>query len=155
VKAACQAPIAPRLDSMAMTAREQFAVKPVDAAVDPGLVAAGRGRGALADHRLEIVVHPDVECAAAHRARESAGDVKAVEWDDPALARFDPVEAWIVGILRHRKDAAGISLEQHVRGNLDLEVAVAGHGARPSRARLALAAELLEQIHWHREDDRV
>jgi hypothetical protein len=54
---------------MAEAATEQLAIEPADAAIDPGIVAAGRCLGAGIDHRIEIVVDPDFEPVGAHGAR--------------------------------------------------------------------------------------
>ena len=116
------------LDAVAMAVRVERAVDAADAAVDPGAGAAGLGLGAAVDHRLEVAVDADREGRGAHGARQPPRHVEALERDDAAHLRLDPVERGIVGAFRHRKDAAGIGLEQHFRRDLDEGVFAAGHG---------------------------
>src|ERR1700730_4546799 len=130
VKAAYELAFAPGLDGMAMPTAEKFAVKTADAAVDPGLAASGRGRRTSVDHRLEVAIDHDLEVVGAHGAREPPRNMKAVERDDTALLGLDPVEAGILGALRHRKNAAGIGLEQHLGCDLDEGFGGAGHDGR-------------------------
>ena len=122
--------VAPSLDRVAMAPAKQFAIEPPDAAVDPGIAAAGRRRGAGVDHRLEIVVDPDFEPVRAHGPRQPPRHMKTIEREHAAPLRLDPVETWIVGAFRHRKDAAGISLQQHLGRDLDSGVVAASHWFR-------------------------
>ena len=79
----------------------------------------GSRLGAAVDHRVEVAVDGDLEAVRAHGAREPRRDVEALERNDAALVRLDPIERRVVGAFRHRKDAAGIGLEQHLRRDLD------------------------------------
>jgi hypothetical protein len=79
------------------------------------------------------VVDADAELVGAHRARKPARHMKGIERNDAALLRLDPIERRIVGALRHRKDAAGIGLEQHLRRDLDECGFSAGHARFESK----------------------
>ena len=80
---------------------------------------SGRGAGAAVDDRVEIVVDADLEAAGGDGAGEPAGHVEAVERQDAAALRLDPVEAGIVRRLGHREDAEGIGLEQDLGRDLE------------------------------------
>ena len=56
--------------------------------------------------------------------------MEAVEGNDAASFRLDPIECGIVRAFRHREDAAGISLEQHFRCDVDKRGFAAGHGVQ-------------------------
>jgi hypothetical protein len=51
----------------------------------------------------------------------------AIEQQDAALLRLDPVECRVVGAFSHGKDAARVGLEQHLRRDLDDDVVARGH----------------------------
>jgi hypothetical protein len=53
--------------------------------------------------------------------------VEAIEGNDAALLRLDPVERRVVRAFRHRKDAAGIGLEQDLRRDFDEGSFPVGH----------------------------
>ena len=53
--------------------------------------------------------------------------MKAIERNDAAHVRLDPIERRIVRAFRHRENAAGIGLEQHFRRDLDEGVFAIGH----------------------------
>src|ERR1700730_967551 len=66
----------PRLDAVAMPDLMQAGVEVADAAVDPGVVAAGRGRRAAVDHGLEGGVDGDAENIRPHGARQPRTNAK-------------------------------------------------------------------------------
>src|SRR5581483_7182348 len=72
------------LDAVAMAAFVKLAVEVADALVDPGPAAAGLGRRAAFQDRLEVPVDRDGETVGADGAREPGGDAEAVERDDAA-----------------------------------------------------------------------
>ena len=127
VEPANQALIVIDLDRMAVAGVEQSAVDLADARVDPGAGAVALFLRAARDHRLEIAVDPDGVGRRAHGAGEATRHVKAVERDDAAHLGLDPIERGIVGALRHREDAAGIGLEQHLGRDLDETVLAIRH----------------------------
>ena len=106
-------------DPVAMADLVQPRVERTDARIDPGAGAVLAGRGAAVEHGGEVTIDVNLVTIRAHGAGEAARQVKVVERDDAALFRLDPVERGVVGILRHRKDAAGIGLEQHIRRDFD------------------------------------
>ena len=93
----------------------------------------GTGCGAAVDDGIEIAVDHDGEAVGAHGARQAVRHVEAIERNDAAPFRFDPIERRIVGAFRHGKDAAGIGLEQHLRRDVDECGFAAGHGTSFNR----------------------
>ena len=89
----------------------------------PGL----RLRAAI-DHAVEIAVDGHLELVGADGAGEPRRHIEAVERDDSAQVGLDPVERGVLRALRHREDAAGIGLEQHLRRDLDEGGFAIGHG---------------------------
>ena len=87
----------------------------------------GCGAAQPSSTRVEIAVDRDGEAVGAHGAGEPRRQVEAVERDDAAQVRLDPVERGVLGALRHREDAAGIGLEQHLRRDLDDGGFAVGH----------------------------
>ena len=120
VKPADQGIVLPHLHAVAMAEAGEPGIEGADAAVDPGVVAAGFRLGAAVDHLAERLVDGDRETVRAHGAGQPGGDFQAVERDDAALFRLDPEQGRIVGAFRHRKDAAGIGAQQHLRRDLGL-----------------------------------
>src|SRR5258705_9196223 len=70
IEAADKVVIVPDLDAMVMPESGQPDVEVSDALVDPGVLAAGRRRGAAGDDRFEGGGDGDGEGVGAHRARE-------------------------------------------------------------------------------------
>src|SRR5215467_15854060 len=118
------------LDRVAMADTVQAEIEIADAPVDPGAGAAGLRLGAAVDHRGEVAVADDGETVRAYRARKPARHVEPVEWNDPALLGFDPVERRILSAFRHGKDPARVGLEQYLGRDLDEGGIAAGHGRR-------------------------
>ena len=110
-------------------------VEVADALVDPGVVAAGLRCGTAGDDSLESGVDGDGEGIGAHRARQPRGNAKAVERNHAAHFRLDPEQGRIVGTLGHRKDAAGISAQQHFGRDFGRGGVACGHGWEDSRVR--------------------
>src|SRR5262245_21148842 len=96
------------LDAVAVAPLVELAIKQADTGIDPCARAAGAGLGATLEHAVEVAVDGDGETVGAHRAGEPLRHMKAIERNDAALLRLDPVERRIVRAFRHRKDAAGI-----------------------------------------------
>ena len=88
---------------------------------------SGLRLGAAVEHGVEVAVDGDGEAVGAHRAGEPRRQVKAIERNDAAHLRLDPVERRVLRALRHRKDAAGVGLEQHFRRDLDEGGVAVGH----------------------------
>src|SRR5262249_62114262 len=51
----------------------------------------------------------------------------ALERNDTAQVRLDPIERRVIRAFRHGKDAAGIGLEQHLRRDFDESGFAVGH----------------------------
>ena len=81
--------------------------------IDPGVVAARLRRGAAGDDGLEGAIDGDRKGIGADGAGEARGDTERIERDHAAHFRLDPEQAWIVGALGHRENAAGVSAQQH------------------------------------------
>ena len=110
-----------------MAALMKLAIEGADARVDPGARAAGPGFRAGLDHGVEVAVDGNGETIGAHRADQPRRHVKAIERNDAAQLRLEPIERRVVGAFRHREDAAGIGLEQHFRRDLDEAGFAVGH----------------------------
>src|SRR5882757_7031159 len=74
----------PGLDAVAMADLVQPGIEIADAAVDPGVVAAGMRCRAAVDYRLERGVDGDAKGIRPHRACEARMNAKAVERKQPA-----------------------------------------------------------------------
>ena len=123
IEAADQLALAPAFDAVRMAAREQLAVERQDRLVDPALGMAGPRLGAGPHHAGEIGVGADLEDVLPHGARQTLGQVEAVERQHRAQPGIEPVELGIVAALAHREDADAIGLQQQL--GRDLEHAVA------------------------------
>ena len=110
-----------------MAALVKLAVEHADACIDPGAGTARLGLGTAVEHAVEIAVDGHGEAIGAHGAGKPRRHVKAVERDDAAHFRLDPIERRVIGALGHGKDAAGIGLEQHFRRDLDEGGFAIGH----------------------------
>ena len=62
--------LAPALHRVNGSELEQRAIEPPYFAIDPGVRASGRRRGAGVDHRVEIAIYPHLENIPAHRLCE-------------------------------------------------------------------------------------
>ena len=96
---------------------------------------------AAVEHCIKIAVDPHGEPAGTHRARQPGRYVEAIERNDAAPLRLDPVKRRIVSAFGHGEDAAGIGLEQHFRGYVDECRFAAGH-SRPASAWRSFGAAL-------------
>lgn len=126
----------PRLHGVTVSDPCERAVKRPDAPVDPRAPPPRGRRGTGVDHRLEIMVHTDLEMIRPHGSRQSLRHAKPIQRDNAAPFRFDPVKAWIIGTLGHGKNPAGVGLQEHVGGNGgDQVVGRSGHGTGPQPKR--------------------
>src|SRR3954447_25581358 len=87
IKPASEIVAVPGFHAVAMPDVVQAGVEIADAAVDPGVAAAGMRRGAAVDHRLERGISGDAKRIRPHRAGEARGDTKTVERNDAAHFR--------------------------------------------------------------------
>src|SRR5258708_4032801 len=130
VKPAAQRIFVMDLDGVAMADIVELAIKRADAPIDPGPRTARSRLGAAFDASLEIAVANDGERLCPNGAGKSRRNMKAIERNDAAQLRFDPIERRIVGVLSHRKNPARIGLEQHFGRDLDMGRVAACHGSR-------------------------
>ncbi len=123
------------LDGVAMPDVEQPAIELADRRVDPGARALRAGLRAAVDHGFEVAVAHDLDSDVLRTVRASRRrHMEAVERNDAALFRLDPEQRRVVGILRHREDAARIGLEQ----NLGREFQNRAVATAPSRNRIPI-----------------
>src|SRR5262249_46728904 len=101
-----------------------------DAPVDPGPRTARSRLGAAVDDSLEIAIADDGEWLCPNGARKSRRNMKALERNDAAQFRFDPIERRIVGVLSHRKNPACVGFEQHFGRDLDMGGVATCHDSR-------------------------
>ena len=111
VESAGERAIAPDFDRMGMARSVQREHRMFELGVDPRLLALRAG----GDHRGKILVAGDRETVRPDGPPERPRDVEPVERDDRAVTRFDPEQLGGGAAVGHRKDAAGIALEQKAR----------------------------------------
>src|SRR5206468_12231482 len=122
---------------MTNAGRYQFPIVAADAPVNQGRAAASARRAAPLDDRLEVPVDLHLEPAAADSAGKAFRNMHVVERQDAPPLRLDPIERIVLGALGHGEDAAGVRLEQHLRGDLDDDVVDGGHELYPRPPSLA------------------
>jgi len=115
VEPAHQFALAPALDRMRVAGCMERGVEADDLAVDPALLASGLGLRAGEHHLAKGDIARDGEAIAAHGARKPLGDVEAIERNDPAPFRRDPVKLRVLAPLRHRKHTLGIGAKDDLR----------------------------------------
>ena len=114
-------------EAVAMAALVELAIEHADARIDPRARPAVASLRATFQHAVEVAVDGDGEAVGTHRSGEPRGNMKAIERNDAAHLRLDPVEGRVLRAVRHGKDAAGIGLEQHFRRDLDEGGFAVGH----------------------------
>jgi hypothetical protein len=114
---------------VAVAAIEQRPVYAADADIDPRAGAVLLGFGAAFDDRVEVAVNIDRIARGADGTGETCRKMKPLQRNDPPHVWLDPVERGVVGTFRHRKNPAGVRLQQHVRRNLDESVFAVCHSA--------------------------
>ena len=97
----------------------QFAEQPLDLRVDPGVVATGGGLGAAGDGGGEVLIDRDGEGVRQHGAGEPARQMEAVQRQDAAALRVQPVEAFAATGLRHREQAVSVGPQHEVSRDLN------------------------------------
>src|SRR5262245_47576328 len=134
VEPALQPAAGPSLHRVAVAGTEEIAVEPADPAIDPGRATSRPRGGAAVDHGFEVVIDFDLVAALPHRAGEAAGNVHGGERQDAPLLRLDPIERGVIAAFRHRKDAAGVGLQEDLRGDFDDDVVARSHRWDPGTA---------------------
>ena len=114
---------------VAVTVIEQRPVYAANTDIDPSACAVLLGFSAAFDDRVEVAVNIDRIARGADGTGETSRKMKPPQRNDPPHVRLDPVECGVVGTFRHRKNPAGVRLQQHVRRDLDESVFAVCHGA--------------------------
>src|SRR5262245_9601505 len=135
------------LKTMAMAPLVELAIEHADAGIDPSARPARAGLGTPLEHSFEVAIDSDGETVGAHRAREPTWHVEAIEGNDAAFLRLDPVERRIVRALGHGKDAAGIGLEQDLRRDFNERALAVGHAILVPTARIKIRCA---NVPWER-----
>src|SRR5215469_8864905 len=104
---------------MTVAAFVQLAVERTDAAIDPGSASPRLRLSAALDHGVKVAVNNHRKGGGSDRARQSAGEMKAVQGNDSATFWLNPIKRRIIGALSHGKYPAGISLQQHLGRDVD------------------------------------
>src|SRR6516162_5436691 len=128
VKTADQAFAVVNLHGVTVAAFVELAIESADAAVDPGAASPRLWLRAAFDHRVKVPVNDYREGCGTDCARQATGKVKSIQRYDAATLGLDPIERRIIGALRHGKYPAGVSLQQHLRRDVDERGLAACHG---------------------------
>lgn len=115
VQATDQIVAVPAFDRMRIAHAVQRHEHLFDATVDPGFRAIVGAFGAQLDHAFERSVGGDAKAATRDRLAQRRGEVEAVDRQDRAGTRFDPIDAVGVAVIRHREDAHRIGAEHEFR----------------------------------------
>lgn len=105
----------PAFDAVRMTEPKQAVVTRLDQRVDPGRRPVGRGLGAERDHARKTGIGGDAESLADNDFLQAARQAEAVERQDCALPRLDPMDRRVVRPVGHREKTLRISAEQQRR----------------------------------------
>ena len=105
----------PAFDAMRVAEAKQPVITRLDHRVDPGRRAIGGGLRAERDHVGKGAVGGDVEAFAGDHFFQAARQAEAVERQDRAQSRFDPMDRRVVRRVGHRKQTLRIGAEQQRR----------------------------------------
>ncbi len=112
IEAADQLPVVPAFDAMGMAHAEQSFVARTDHRVDPRRRPVVGGFGAQRRHRGKGGVGGDAETFGEQQLAQAARQVKAIERQDRAQPRFDPMDRRVVRPVGHREYPLRIGAEQ-------------------------------------------
>src|SRR5262249_22528274 len=115
-------------DRVAMPTLKQCAVDTADTVIDPNAGTIPLRLGAAIHHAVKNAGHVGSARGPAEGDGKSRRDVKPVERYDSPHVRLYPIKRRIVRAFGHREDPTRISLQQHVRRDLDVSVLAVGHG---------------------------
>jgi len=68
------------------------------------------------------MINPQIEMIRAHGLCERAGDDELIERKHGALFRIDPEQLLVLGAFGHGKQAEGISSQQYLRRDFEIDV---------------------------------
>ena len=100
---------------MSVSFRVQLAIEPAYAVADPGFFAFFVALSAKRDNLIKGGVDSHIENILADCARQSAGNMECIQWQDAAQFRLDPEHARIICGFRHGKNPAGIGFQKNFR----------------------------------------
>ncbi len=115
IKPAHQLAPLPAFDAVRMAEAEQPVIARLDDRVDPGRGPVVGGLGTQRDHIGKGAVGGDVEPLADDDFFQAARQVEAVERQNRAQPRFDPMDRRVVRRVGHREQPLGIGAEQQRR----------------------------------------
>ena len=160
VEPADQPVLVPAFDRMGMSDRVKPERRPLDRAVDPGLLAVGAGQQHLVEGRIACHRESARTDAPGKRTRQ----MEAVQRDDCPASRLDPEDVAGVAAVGHREDAGGVTAQQHpgvqtlahplALTESDALPLADGKGARPCRFRPEDAGSGSDVPSSHQESRR-
>ncbi len=112
VESADQLALLPAFDAVGMAEAEEPLVARFDHRVDPRRRAVGGGLGAERHHVCEGAIGGDVEMLADDRPFQPARQAEAVQRQDRAQPRLDPMDRRVVRRVGHREKPLRIGAEQ-------------------------------------------
>ena len=115
VEAACQLAVQPAFDAVRVAELEQSVVTRLDHRIDPRRRPIARGLGAERDHVGEGGVGGDAKAVRHDDFFQAVRQVEAVQGQDRAQPRFDPMDRRVVRPVGHRENPLRISAEQQGR----------------------------------------
>lgn len=115
VQPADQIALVPAFDAVRVAKAEQSVVARLDHRVDPRRRPVVGGFGAERDHVGEDGVGGDAKAVGDDHLLQAARQVKAVQGQDRAQPRFDPMDRRVIRPVGHRKKPLRIGAEQQRR----------------------------------------
>jgi len=112
IEPADEPPVPPAFDAVRMTEAKEPPIAGGDDRVDPRRRPVGRRLGAERDHVGKGGVGRDAEAVRQQHLPQAARQAEAVERQDRALARLDPVDRRVVGPVGHREQPLRIGAQQ-------------------------------------------
>lgn len=115
IKSACEFAIEPAFDAVRVAELEQPVVARADNRIDPRRRPVVGGRGAERDHIGEGGVGRHAEAVRYDHFFQTVRQVEAIEWQDRAQPRFDPMDRRVVRPVGHRENALRIGAQKQRR----------------------------------------
>lgn len=112
VKAADEAAFVPAFDAVRMAEAKESRIARLDQRVDPRRRPVGRGLRAQRHHPGEGGVGGDAKAVGDDDLFQAARQAEAIERQDRAQPRFDPMHRRVVGPVGHREQPLRIGTEQ-------------------------------------------
>lgn len=115
VKPADELAVVPTFHAVGMADLEQPVVARLDHRVDPRRRPVARGLGAERDHVGKGAVGGDAETVGDERLFQAVREAKAIERQDRAQPRFDPMDRRVIRPVGHRENTLRIGTQQQRR----------------------------------------